>query len=163
MTTKHNFCFGGAMKCRLIFAVFLVVAATSCSRIEEPEFRSLRNFQVKNLGLDRVTIGLGMTFYNPNNFSVTVKETGAKVYLDSVYLGDFRQDTTVAVDDKADFTIPLSGSIPLTRFLKLNLKNIHKRNVLIQADGSTKIGKAGIFISKNIRYEGQHRLAEVRF
>lgn len=151
------------MKCRLIFTVFLVVVATSCSRIEEPEFRSLKNIQVKNLGLYQVTIGLGMTFYNPNNFSVTVKETGAKVYLDSVYLGDFSQDTTVAVGDRADFTIPLSGIIPLTRFLKLNLKNIQKRNVLIKADGTTKIGKAGIFISKDIRYEGKHRLAEVGF
>ncbi|WP_162944833.1 hypothetical protein [Flavisolibacter nicotianae] len=140
----------------------LAALALSCNQIAEPEFRELENFQVKKLGFDQVSIGLGMTFYNPNNFSVTVKETGADVYVDSVFLGKFSQDTAVAVSQKADFTIPLSGSIPLTTFLKMDLKDIGNREVLIRADGSTKLGKAGIFISKDIQYSGRHRLSDVK-
>jgi LEA14-like dessication related protein len=158
----HIFCNCRHMKKAILLTVICWLMTVSCSRIVEPEFRQLENFRVRSLGLDQVTIGLGMTFYNPNSFTVTVKETGAKVYLDKVFLGDFIQDSAVAVGDKTDFTIPLSGTIPLTTFLKMNLTDIHKRQVLIQADGSTKVGKAGIFISKTIRYAGRHRLGQVK-
>ena len=151
------------MKAAIFSGIVFAVLSLGCSKIVEPEFRNLKNFRVKSLELDQVTIGLGMTFYNPNHFTVTVKETAAKVYLDKVFLGDFTQDTTVEVGNEANFTIPLSGTIPLTTFLQMNLKDIHKRQVLIQADGSTKVGKAGIFITKDIRYAGQHRLGEIRF
>lgn len=150
------------MRKRSLLLCLVAFLAQSCNQIAEPEFRELENFQVKKLGFDQVTIGLGMTFHNPNNFSVTVKETGADVYIDSVFLGKFSQDTAVAVSQKADFTIPLSGSIPLTTFLKMDMKNIDKREVLIRADGSTKLGKAGIFISKDIQYRGRHRLSDVK-
>ncbi len=142
--------------------LLILILGAGCTKIEEPEFREIRNFRLKNLGLDEVTIGMGMTYYNPNNFSVSVKETGAKVYLDSVFLGTFVQDTTIAVASKSDFTVPLSGSISLSTFLQMDLKDIHKREVLIQANGDTKVGKAGIFITKKIVYSGRHRLNQLK-
>lgn len=148
------------MKALVIFLT--AVGIFGCSKIEEPEFREIRNFKIKSLGLKEVIVGLGMSFYNPNDFTVSVKETGAKVYLDSVFLGDFKQDTIVPVGSKVEFTIPLSATIPVATFFKLNLKDIHKRDVLIQADGSTKVGKAGIFITKAVRYSGRHRLSEIK-
>jgi LEA14-like dessication related protein len=150
------------MKMLALFVISVSFAFVGCSKIQEPEFREVREFRVRNIGLEDVTIGFGMTYFNPNNFSVSVKETGAKVYIDSVFLGDFVQDTTIAVGENTDFTIPLSGTITITTFFKMNLKDIHKRAVLIQADGSTKVGKAGIFITKKIRYEGRHRLSQLR-
>ena len=73
------------------------------------------------------------------------------------------QNTTIAVGKEADFTIPLSGNIPLQTFFKLRLKDVHKRDVTIRAEGNTKVGKAGIFITKNITYQGTHRLDQIRF
>jgi LEA14-like dessication related protein len=104
-----------------------------------------------------------MTYFNPNNFTVAVKETGADVYLDSVYLGRFVQDSVVDVGKNSEFTVPLSGSITMTTFFKLDLKDIHKREVTVRADGSTRVGKAGLFITKKIAYSGRHRLSQLKF
>lgn len=104
-----------------------------------------------------------MVYYNPNNFSVTVKETDMKVYIDSVFLGNFVQRTTVNVGEKGDFTIPLTGQILVATFLQLDLKDIHKRTVQVQAEGTTKVGKGGIFITKEVQYKGRHRLSDLRF
>ena len=150
------------MRIGIVFLLCSTGFLYSCSKIQEPEFIEVRGFRVKNLGLEEVTIGFGMTYYNPNGFSVSVKETGANVYLDSVYLGNFVQDTTVAVQEKSEFTIPLSGTIPLTTFFKLNMKGIDKRQVLIRADGSTKVGKAGLYTTKEITYKGWHRLGQLK-
>jgi LEA14-like dessication related protein len=146
----------------LFSSLICLILFTACAKIEEPRFKEVSAFQLRKLGLEDVTIGFGMTYFNPNNFSVTVKETAVKVYLDSVFLGDFIQDTTVAVASNADFTVPLSGTIPMATFFQLNVKDIHKRQVLVQANGSTKVGKAGIFLTKKIVYEGKHRLSQLK-
>ena len=148
---------------RTFFAITVLLFVTGCVKIEEPEFRGIRDFRVDKFGISEVVVGLGMAYYNPNNFTVAVKETVVKVYVDSVYLGDFKQDTLIAVNKNAEFVIPLSGTVPLAALLKMRIKDIHKRDVLLQADGLTRIGKAGVFIEKAVRYRGRHRLDQVRF
>jgi len=108
------------------------------------------------------TIGFQVTYYNPNNFGVTVKEAEADVYLDSVYLGKFIQSDAVNVQKAADFSIPFSGKISLKTALNMNLESLAKKDVLLKADGSAKIGKAGIYVTKPIRYQGMHRLDEIK-
>lgn len=151
----------GVKKCRFIL-LLLCLAAAGCIQIQEPEFRGLSNLEVRNVGLSAVQIGFGMTYYNPNNFAVSVKETAVKVYLDEVYLGEFAQDTVIAVNKKSEFTAPLSGQISMATFLKLDLQDIHKREVSILAEGTTKVGKAGFFITEKVHYEGRHRLSQFR-
>lgn len=144
------------------FLLVLVFATTllGCSEMEEPEFREIRDFHIDNLSMQDVEIRFGMAYFNPNDFSVSVKETAAKVYLDSVYLGEFRQDSLIEVRKNSEFVVPLSGTIPLSSFLGRNVDDLLKRQVLVSAEGSTKIGKAGIYITKKIKYQGRHRLDE---
>ena len=123
----------------------------------------MEKFRIKNLGIQQTTIGFSVTYYNPNNFGVTVKQTEADIYMDSVYLGKFIQDSTVGVNKNAEFSIPLTGSISLQTALQMDLQNIGERDVLLKADGSVKVGKAGIFVNKPIHYEGMHKIEEIRF
>lgn len=136
---------------------------SSCTSVEEPEFRRVDNFRVFNLGLEEIKVGFEMTHFNPNNFALTAKETEADIYLDSVFLGSFRQDSPVEVNRRREFTIVLTGTIPVATFLEMDLNDIHKRQVLIQVKGSTKVGKAGIFVKRQIGYSGRHRLDKIRF
>ena len=150
------------MAIKKIAYLLLLIVVSGCVRITEPEFRKIGGFKLKSIGLNEVTIGFGITYYNPNGFSVTVKETGADIFLDGTFLGKFSQDSVIDVHKKADFTIPLSGTITMETFLNLNLKDAHKREFLVKAEGNTKVGKAGIFISKAVKYEGKHRLNQIR-
>jgi LEA14-like dessication related protein len=104
-----------------------------------------------------------MVYFNPNNFSVAVKETAAKVYVEDVYLGEFTQDSLLDVKKNAEFVIPLSGEIALSTLVNSDLKKLLKSQVFIRAEGKARIGKAGIFITKDIRYQGRHRLDATLF
>jgi LEA14-like dessication related protein len=130
--------------------------------MQDPEFRRIERFRIKNLGLQETTIGFDVTYFNPNQFGVTVKETAANIYIDSLFLGTFTQDSTIYVRDNSEFSIPLSGTIPVQKALQLNLDNITSRQLLLKADGSVKVGKAGIYITRPIHYQGSHRLSEIR-
>jgi hypothetical protein len=84
------------------------------------------------------------------------------VYLDDVHLGKFSQDTLIEVGDKQNFSIPISGNVTLDKVMQLDLQNIDTRQVTVKATGSTRVGKAGIYITKPFSYQGKHTLNEIR-
>ncbi|GAA4331198.1 LEA type 2 family protein [Flaviaesturariibacter amylovorans] len=142
-----------------LFALLATPLLFSCGKIKDPEFRRLDNFGVKKLGFEESTVGFSATYFNPNNFGVTVKEAAIDVYIDTLYLGKFTQPREVAVNKNAEFTIPLEGTIGLQRAMKFNLPGLLGKEVLVRADGSVKVGKAGIFVSKPIKYSGRQRVS----
>lgn len=143
---------------RILSWILFSSVLLGCSEIKEPVFREIRDFHIDKSSLSDVSIRFKMAYFNPNGFSVSVKETAVKVYVENVYLGEFTQDNVVAVGENAAFEIPLSGEVALSSLLTNETKKLLKSQVSIKAEGNTKIGKAGIFIKKQIRYQGQHRL-----
>lgn len=151
------------MRLKTLLPLFFLLSLVNCTRIKEPQFRRIDNFHLKNFGLQQAVIAFNVTYFNPNNFGVTVKEAAADVYLDSIYLGKFMQDSTIGVSKNGEFSIPLSGSVSLQTVLNLNVQQLAQKDVLVKANGNVKVGKAGIFFSKPFNYQGRHRLQEISF
>ncbi|WP_158069958.1 NDR1/HIN1-like protein [Cnuella takakiae] len=139
----------------LSFSLFLLIG---CTKVKEPEFRRISDFKVKSLGLQEARIGISVVYFNPNGFGVNVKEGAVNVYFDSTYIGQFTQPTGVEVKKNAEFAIPLEGSVPIAKALKLKASDILNKEILVRADGSVRVGKGGIFVSKDIKYQGKHKL-----
>jgi LEA14-like dessication related protein len=141
--------------------LFLLAAALflgACGQIRDPEFRRLESFRVKKAGLQQTDLGFAVTYFNPNRFGVSVKETEADFYIDSVFIGKFVQEHPVEVGKNAEFSIPFTGSIALMTLLQLNIQDLNHRKVDIKANGSVKIGKAGVYISRPFIYQGKHQV-----
>lgn len=136
----------------------LLLLLASCGKMEEPEFRRVEGFKIKKLGILESTIGFSTTYYNPNNFGVTVKEAVLDMYLDSVYVGKFFQPAPVSVTSRSEFSIPLEGKVSLKTFMGVDIKGLPGKEVYMQAKGSVRVGKAGVFITKDINYSGRHRI-----
>ena len=151
------------MAIRKLLPFLVLIALAGCTKIKEPQFQRIDNFRLKNFGLQDAVIALNVSYYNPNNFGVTVKEAGADVYLDTIYLGKFVQDSTVSVKKNSEFSIPLSGSVSFQTILNLNIQELSQREVLLKANGNVKVGKAGIFITKPFNYQGKHKLEDISF
>ena len=159
----HNICINLLMKMKTLLPLFALVVLASCTKPKEPEFKRLESFKVKKLGLQEITIGFAVTYYNPNKFGVGIKEGEADIYLDSVFLGKFTQDNEISVSGNSDFSIPLSGTIPIQKALQLNLQDIGNREILVRADGAVKVVKSGITVRKPFNYQGRHKLGEIKF
>ena len=142
--------------------LLLLMMLQACAKTKEPEFRSVENFRIISLDFTELNIGLDVTWYNPNNFSLTVKEAEADVYVDSLFLGKFIQKETIEVGKNVEFSIPFSGKLPIAKALQLDFKNIGEREILLTANGTVKVGKAGIFVNKTFKYSGKHRLSDIK-
>jgi len=159
----HTICFVCTMRIRTLLPLLFVLILAGCTKIKEPDFRRVDSFRLKNFGLQQAVIAFNVHYFNPNNFGVTVKEAEADVYLDSVYLGKFVQDSTIGVRKNSEFSIPLSGAVSLQTILSLNLQELSRKEVLLKANGGVKVGKAGIFITKSFTYQGKHRIEDISF
>jgi LEA14-like dessication related protein len=159
----HAICSVCTMRIRTLLPFLCLLVLNGCTKIKEPDFRRVDGFRLKNFGLQQAVIAFNVHYFNPNNFGVTVKEAEADVYLDSVYLGKFVQDSTIGVRKKSEFSIPLSGAVSLQTILSLNLQELSRREVVLKANGSVKVGKAGIFITKSFTYQGKHRIEDISF
>lgn len=146
------------MKILSLLLLVISVSFTSCGKLEEPQFRRVDSFGIKKLGLTETVVGFNTTYYNPNNFGVTVKEAVVDVYVDSLYLGKFNQPEPISVQNKAEFSIPLEGTISLGKALQYDIASMVGKEAHIKTNGSVKVGKAGVFVIKNINYSGRHRL-----
>jgi LEA14-like dessication related protein len=149
------------MKLKYIPLLFLLVFF-GCAKVQDPKFRKVGNFRIKGLGLGQTKIGFNLTYFNPNHFGVTVKQAEADVYIDSTYLGRFTQDSAIVVNRNAEFSIPFSGAIALQTALQMDLQNLGNRDIFLKADGSVRLGKAGVFVTRPVHYQGKHRLDEIR-
>ena len=152
------------MQWKIIIPSLLLIAGSfmSCKEVKDPEFRKVDQFGLKNLSLQDARVGFNVTYFNPNDFGVTVKEAEADIYLDSTYMGKFTQDTAIEVRKQSDFTIPFSGTVPLRKAMELNLESLSQKDIFLKAEGNVKVGKAGIYVSRPIHYQGMHRLDEIQ-
>ncbi len=141
----------------VLFALLLAFMS-SCTNIKDPQFRRLEDFGLRKINFTSADIGFRVVYYNPNSFGVTAKETALDVYVDSIYLGKFIQPQATEVSKNAEFVIPLEGKVDIASALRLNRKDLLKRDILLRASGNIKVGKAGVFITKDINYSGRHRL-----
>ena len=145
-------------KLALPVLALMVLGVVGCRDVKDPEFRRIENFRVKSMGLTHATIGFTITYNNPNNFGVSVKEAVALVMLDSVSIGEFRQDSSISVRKSSDFSVPMTGTITIGTIRKLDIPALAFKEIPVQANGTVKVGKAGVFVTKPIQYQGRHRL-----
>ena len=130
--------------------------------MKEPEFRRVDSFGLRKIDFEKATVGFEVTYYNPNNFDVNVKEAVADVFVDSIFLGRFNQASIVHVTKNGEFSISFTGDVPITKALQLNMNDLKNNTVLLRAEGSVKVGKAGIYVTKSIKYIGHHKLDEIK-
>ena len=117
----------------------------SCGKIQEPEFRSVKNFNIENPGIDSSGVSLDVELFNPNSFGVNLKETVGDFYVDNIYLGRLEQDTGISISANSSFIVRLKGNVLMRELLKNPVAILLQKEVLLRAEGSTKLGKAGFF------------------
>lgn len=161
MFSKHSFCNHDFMKPskHIILLLYVFIFLTSsCGQMKDPQFRGVENFGVKNVGLQDATFGLQITYFNPNGFGVTVKEADIDLYVDSVFIGKFIQPNAINVVQGSEFSIPIEGKVSWKKLAQSGLHKKAGREVNVKAIGKVKVGKAGVFVNKDIQYAGNHKL-----
>lgn len=134
----------------------LLVIFASCSKPESFEYRDIRNFKIDSLGFETSTVSMDLVYFNPNNFGVNLKTIDCDVYVDHNYLGKYSLDTTMHIAKKSEFVVPSKMRVSMKNLLKNTLTSFVAKEMLLEVNGKTKVGKGGIYITVPFTYSGRH-------
>jgi LEA14-like dessication related protein len=137
--------------------LMIVFFATSCQAPKELVYRDFKNLKVEKVGFAATTLKVDLIYYNPNNFGLQLKYTDLDIYVDSSYLGHSAQDYQITIPRLAEFTMPLAIELDMKNLLKNALPSLLGKDVLVKITGTVKLGKANVYKTFPVTYEGMQR------
>ena len=138
-----------------LFAVFI----TACNKPQSFEYRGMQNLKVDSIGLVSSKISLELVYFNPNNFGVDLKNVNCEIYINHNYLGKYVLDTTMHIAKRSEFVIPSSMNVDMKNIFKNALGTFLSSQALIEINGSTRVGKSGIFITVPFNYSAMQKFS----
>ncbi len=145
-----------------LFAVILLLA--SCEAPQSVEFKNINNVKIKSFNLKgNVKLTADAHFFNPNAIGVNVTGADFDVFVDDKNVGKInQQDVKVSVPANADFTVPITASIPLTKVVEdaggLLDRLFKKKEVNLKMDGYIWVSIAGAQAKVPFTYEDTQEL-----
>ena len=124
----------------------------ACNKPQSFEYRGMQNLKIDSVGLVSSKISLELVYFNPNNFSVDLRNVSCDIYINHNYLGKYVLDTLMRVNKRSEFAIPSGMNVDMKNIYKNALGTFLSKQVLIEINGSTKVGKGGLFITVPFNY-----------
>ena len=133
--------------------------ASSCQAPKELVYRDFKNLKVEKVGFAATTLKVDLIYYNPNNFGLQLKYTDLDIYVDNNFLGHSSQDYQITISKLSEFTMPLAIEVDMQNLLKNALPTFLGKEVMIKVTGTVKLGKANVYKTFPVSYEGLQRFS----
>lgn len=142
---------------KIVYVLFLIVLSVSCRAPKDLEYRDFKNLTVKQLGFGSSTINVDLIYYNPNNFGLQLKNTDLDIYIDGSFLGHSSQEYQITIPKRAEFTLPFQVEVDMKNVFKNALSTILSKEVMVKVTGTVRLGKANIYKTFPVNYEGMQK------
>ncbi|MEO6452778.1 MAG: LEA type 2 family protein [Ginsengibacter sp.] len=142
-----------------LFFGLTLSALLSCSAPKALVYNDYRNFSIDKLGFTSSEVRLDLEYYNPNNFGLQLKRTELDIFINNTFLGHSASDSLINIPRRDTFLIPIKFTADMHNLFKNALTTLAGNEVLIKVNGKIKVGKANVFMSMPITYEGKHKFS----
>jgi LEA14-like dessication related protein len=137
-----------------LYFLTILIYTTSCQAPKDLVYRDFKNLKVEKMGFAATTLRVDLVYYNPNNFGLQLKYTDLDIYINNNYLGHSSQDYQITIPRLAEFTMPLAIEVDMKNLLKNAFPTLLGKEVLVKVTGTVKLGKANVFKTFPVNYEG---------
>lgn len=142
----------------LVSIILVLVLFSACRKPQGFDYRDIKNVKIEKLGFDNTTVSMDLVYFNPNGFGVDLKRVDCDVYINNNFLGKYILDTTMHIGRKVEFSLPSRMNVDMRGFYKNALNLLFNNEVLVDVKGTTRVGKAGFFVTVPFHYEGRHKI-----
>lgn len=142
-----------------LILVAIMACLASCSSPKEIVYNQYKNLKIESLGFEKSTVRLDLEYYNPNNFGLQLRRTELDVNVNGSYLGRSISDTLITIARRDTFTIPIRFDVDMKNLFKNAFNTLSGNEITVKVSGKIKIGKANVFMSMPINYEGKHKFS----
>ena len=146
------------MRTTLLSIIVLLILA-GCATPKDFEYRDVRNLKMNSMGFSQSSLSFEIVYYNPNQFGLDLRKVDSDVFIDSLFLGKFQLDTIMHIPRMSEFSLPATIQLNMQNLLKHSASMLFHKDVLIQARGTVRVGKGGIFKTVPFNYETRQALS----
>lgn len=143
----------------LLAFLAIIIFMTSCREPKALEYRDFKNLSSNKLGFSSSIFNIDLVYYNPNNFGLDLKQTNLDIYIDNNYLGHTEQDYQIHIPKKGEFTLPVKIDVDMKNAYKNALPALFGKEVLLKVTGKIKLGKANVYKTFDVNYEGMQKFS----
>jgi LEA14-like dessication related protein len=138
--------------------LFIILLLTACSEPQSFEFKGLQDIQLEKLTMGKNKINANIKYYNPNPFSLVLKQIDCKVLLNNGNFTFFKLDTNFTIPANKEFLIPAQLEFQMSDLVKNSMELLLNKPVKLNIKGNATLSK-GIFTKTvSIEYETTQKL-----
>ena len=138
--------------------LFLMILLSACSEPQSFEFKGLQDIQLDKLTMGKNKIRANVKYYNPNPFSLVLKQIDCKVLLNNGNFTVLKLDTNFTIPAKKEFLIPAQLEFQMSDLVKNSMELLLNKPVKLNIKGNATLSK-GIFTKTvPIEYETTQKL-----
>jgi len=138
--------------------LFLMIFLSACSEPQSFEFKGLQDIQLDKLTMGKNKIRANVKYYNPNPFSLVLKQIDCKVLLNNGNFTVLKLDTNFTIPAKKEFLIPAQLEFQMSDLVKNSMELLLNKPVKLNIKGNATLSK-GIFTKTvPIEYETTQKL-----
>jgi LEA14-like dessication related protein len=138
--------------------LFLMIFLSACSEPQSFEFKGLQDIQLDKLTMGKNKIRANVKYYNPNAFSLVLKQIDCKVLLNNGNFTVLKLDTNFTIPAKKEFLIPAQLEFQMSDLVKNSMELLLNKPVKLNIKGNATLSK-GIFTKTvPIEYETIQKL-----
>ena len=146
------------VKC-LLLTILVASVIICCSPPSELVYQDYKNFQLEKLGFSGSRILLGLQYYNPNNFGLQLRRTDLDIFINNNLLGHTSLDTLINIPRRDTFLLPIKFDVDMKNIYKNAWNSLTGNEVIVKVTGKIKVGKANVFMSMPVNYEGKQKFS----
>ncbi len=145
-------------KTSIIF-IFLLLVIFGCSAPKELEYQDYKNFHLEKMGFNNSRVALELQYYNPNNFGLQLRRTDLDIFINNNFLGHSASDTLINIPRRDTFLLPIKFDLDMKNVVKNAWSTMVGNEVIVKVTGNVKVGKANVYMSMPVNYEGKHKFS----
>ena len=124
--------------------LFFMLLLSACSEPQSFEFKGLQDVQLDKLTMGKNKIRANIKYYNPNPFSLVLKQIDCKVLLNDGNFTVLKLDTNFIIPANKEFLIPAQLEFQMSDLVKNSMELLLNKPVKLNITGKATLSK-GIF------------------
>ena len=125
----------------ILLLMFFVVA---CSSPKDFEFKGLQEIKIDKISMGKNKIQAKIKYYNPNNFSMVLKQIDCDILMNNQAFTKVHLDTNFVIPANAQFMVPAQMEFEMSVLVKNSMDILFNKPIKLNIKGNATLSK-GIF------------------
>ncbi len=138
--------------------LFFIIFLTACSDPKSLEFKGLQDIQLDKLTMGKNKLRANIKYYNPNDFSLVLKQIDCKVLMNNGQFTHLKLDTNFIIPAQKDFLLPAQFEFQMSDLVKNSMELLFNKPIKLNIIGNATLSKGMFTKTVPIEYETTQRL-----